>query len=215
MLKRSSSQSAAYSTPASKKARYARKIPRSVSFKRNYVTRCVNFDTDLSVDGAFAFGFSPTYLWRNGVGSTSIDGAGDITSLYDECRIIKVKMIMLPGATGLDYALNSVTSGQRNVPWVYTAPDHTDSATPSLTSIMQMDNLQVTSFDKPIVRVFKPVLSTTSTSGILMPKGSWVASGSDVPYFGMKVYIDLATTVYPYVPYRISFIITYEVRNCK
>lgn len=212
-LKRSLSASAA--TTAAKKKKSS--VPRYLKYSpanTTIVKRGVRFSSDFSVDGNQGFGFSATYLWVNGASSIAIDGAADMTNLYDSCRVKMVEMILLPSANVHDISMDSGTSGSRNVPYLYIAPDYATSGSTTIASMLQMDGLTIHSFDKAIKRKFYPKLATSGSSGIILPASSYVQTGTDVPYFGIRWYADTATAM-PYVSYSVNFIIHYECKNCK
>lgn len=212
-LKRIVSSSSSY--PSSKKKKTSSKrIPRAPRNYNTFVTRCVNYDTGYAVDSNFGFGFSPTYLWVNGVSTTSIDGASDIQNLFEMCRVVQVKMILLPAANVHETSVDTVTSGTRNIPYVYYAPDYSSNASTTQASMNQMEGLRVTSLDHPIRLTIKPRLSSTSSSGILLSGSNWCVPNTDVPYNGIRVYID-TLIAQNYLQARFSFVITYECKNTK
>lgn len=212
-LKRIVSSSSSY--PSSKKKRsLAKKIPRAPRNMNTFITRCVNYDFTLGTDANYGFGFSPTYLWVNDVSTNSINGASDISGLFEMCRIVKVKMILLPTANVHETTNDSVTTGVRNIPYVYYAPDYSSNGSTTQSSMNQMDGLRITSFDHPIQLTVRPKLSSTTSSGILLSGSSWVKPDTDVPYNGIRMYIDVANAQ-TYLGGRAAFIITFECKNCK
>jgi len=186
--------------------------------KYNSVTiaRTVNYDVDFTADVAHGFGFSSTNLWVNGTSSTAIPGASELTALFDLIRIAKVEVTLLPGCDSLNYANNSLSSGTRNIPYVYTAYDPNDSGNPSLSDIQQNNTCKTDSFNKVIKRTIYPQM--TVGSQLLTDIGQnrrniFVKSGVDSPWFGYKVYMDLQSVALTYDIARISFKIFYECRN--
>lgn len=202
--------------------RSARRIPRTLRASSHaIVPRTVSYDMSFTSDVALGFGFSPTTLWVNNASSTGIPGASDITALYDMCRIQKVEVTMLPGNNVADYALNSVTSGQRNIPYVYHAVDNNSGGNPTLNEIQQFGNCKVASFDKVIKRTIYPApkFSAASTGTISLQgpalRNVWLATGSDEACFGFKVYMDLLAVNLTYDVARITFKIYYECKDCN
>lgn len=213
-LKRSASSLSKYSK--SKKSKYTPTtvVPRLIKAKSYFINRSARYVLNLSTDSNAGYGFSATYLWINGVSTTSIDGASDLTNMFEMCRIAKVKCILLPGANVHEVSNDSITSGERNVPWVYHGADSASGASSTLTSILQQDDLKITLADKKVERTIYPKLSSTVSAGIIMPSSSWVQTNTDIPYYGLRTYID----VYNALTYNVmcwNFIITYECKNTK
>ena len=52
-------------------------------------------------------------------------------------RIHKIEMTIIPGATGLDYSAQSITTGVTNIPYVYHAIDYQNGDTPTLSEMRQ------------------------------------------------------------------------------
>ena len=69
----------------------------------------------------------PTYLWVNGSATTAIGQASDITNLYDLVRVKYVDVIICPNANVHETAVDTVTTGARNIPVLYMAEDKSDN----------------------------------------------------------------------------------------
>lgn len=206
------STSSSYGKYKKRRTTAVAKVPRILkSPNAVIVKRCVRYNFDLTTDFAGGFGFSPTNLWLNGVSSTAIDGASDITNLFDACRVVKVEMVLLPSCNSLDYA--NVVTTTRNIPYAYIAADKNDSTAPNQASILQFDNLHVTSMDHVIRYTCYP--KTKSEGAIILSRSNWVLTGVDQPYFGIKLYIDNTTTNQANAGGSINFIIHYECKDSK
>lgn len=205
-----------FSGNGSSKKRRTSYVPRTISMAKSsnsvMVKRTVRYGFDLSTDFAGGFAFTPTTLWYNGATSVAIDGASDITNLFDQCRIKKVEVIILPSCDGLDYYNVSTTA--RNVPYVYIAADKNDSSNPTLAAMLQYDNLHITELNHVIRYTCYPKMLTGSSS-IVVPNNNWAVAGTDIPYFGIKIYVDNTTTNQPNAGGSINFIIHYECKDSK
>lgn len=216
MLKRTYSSTTQYG----KSSKKAKPSPRRVPIYRSprgitRLTRCARVSYALDQDLAAGFGFSATQLWRNGTALSGIDGASDMTNMFDLCRIVKVEIVALPACNMHELAYDSSLSGIRNLPYLYCAYDQTDCLDPNISSILQFDGLQITSFDKPYRRTFYPKLATASSGGIVLANTNWVSTGTDIPYCGIKLYLDNQANNVPYAGLMLNFIITYECKNPK
>lgn len=218
MLKRTYSTSSSY-VPA-KRGKYPpkpRRIPRAPRTNIAIVKRCVYYDATLNVDLAAGFGFSPTNLWVNGASSTAITSASDMTNMYEFVRIKKVDMIITPYANVHEYTVDTVTTGARNIPIIYHCEDKSDSDVPNINSLLQEDTLKVDMLDKVIKRTIYPKYNMYASGGNFINinrNAAWVLTGSDVPSFGIKMYVDtlVANT---YSGLRVNFVITYECKDAK
>lgn len=215
-LKRSASSYSKYSKP--KRSRQSStsmvRVPRLIKNQTHYIKRAVRYVFNLATDSNAGFGWSATYLWVNGVSTTAIDGASDLTNMFEMCRIAKVDCVLLPGANVHDIATDTLTSGEKNVPWLYHGTDYAQGNSSTLSSILQNDDLRITLCDRGVRRTVYPKLSSTVSAGIIMSPSSWVQTNTDIPYYGLKTYID----VYNALTYNVmtwNFIITYECKNTK
>lgn len=178
------------------------------------IPRTVVYDTDLTVDVSKGFGFSATNLWVNGVSTTALGGASDITALFDLVRVAKVEITVQFGNNTFDYGINTVGTGTRNMPYVYDAFDPSDSTNPALTDIRQMATCQMSMPDKALCRTIYPVLQEPSAIVDIgaARKNKFMQSGTDIPWNGWKVYMDLYNTALTYDVLRFAFKIYFE---CK
>lgn len=198
-----------------KKSTRSTRIPRAPKSNVTTLTRCVQYDGNFATDMNVGFGWSPQYLWVSGVSTTSINGASDLTGLFEMVRITKVKMILLPTANVHETTNDGLASGIRNIPYVYYAPDRASNNSTTQSSMNQMEGLRVTSFDHPIQMTIKyPKLSSTGTSGVYLNNQTWLDPATDVPWNGVRMYIDTAVAQ-TYLGYRANFIITFECKGFK
>lgn len=190
------------------------RVPRPLKPNTVIVKRSVRYTFDLNTDNPAGFGFSPTYLWVSGTSTTAIDGASDLTSMFEECRIAKVQCILLPGTNVHEIATDSAVTGARSIPWLYTGVSYTAAGASTMPSILQNDQLRVDLADHKIVRTIYPRMTSTSSSGIALPKNTYVATGTDIPFFGLLTYMDVYASL-PYNVFSWTFIIHYECKNSK
>lgn len=194
------------------------RVPRSIGTLSNtcLIPRIVIYDLAFTTDSARGFGFSNGWLYVNGAQTVAIAGFSELSALFDLVRIHKVECTLLPGNNSFDYAANTVTTGTRNIPYVYDAFDPNDSSNPSLSDIQQMATCHTHSLDKRITRTIYPNCSPSTSvvdSGV-QRKNQWVKSNVDsVQYCGWKVYADLQTDVFTYDVARCSFKIFYECKG--
>jgi len=216
MLKRSYSTSSSY--VPTKRGRYppkARRIPRAPRASGvSLVKRTVSYDHSFNVDAAYGFGFSPTYLWVNGSATTAIVSASDITNLYDCVRVKYVDVIITPFCNVHEYAVDTATTGIRNIPILYMAEDKTDSSVPNINTLLQEDTLKVDMLDKVIRHRCYPRINTGSDTINLSYGKQWIVAGSDIPANGIKMYID-TINAQTYAGVRFNFIITYECKDAR
>lgn len=213
MLKRSYSSTTKYAPSKRAKAVNRSRIYRAPRTAVTTITRAVRYSVAFSADVALGFGVSPTYLWINNTSTVALDGAADMTSMFDLCRVKKIEMIILPAANVHELSLDVVGTQFKNIPYVYIANDKSDSSNPTQASIMQMDGLRITSLDHPIRHtIYSP--KCMSASSVQSTAATWVATGSDVPFNGVKLVMDI-TTPSNYTEANINFIVTFECKDCK
>lgn len=181
------------------------------------VCRTVQANYNTSADTALGLGWSPTYMWINGVSSIAIDGAADITGLYDVCRVRKVEVNLM-----VDYnSENASYNGTVGLPIVYTAYDPTDNASPTASSIRQYATLNINMMGDArvgnrVVRTIYPRLQQSQGGySIINAQNQWVETGSDIPYNGIKIYMDQIGISNPNRYYMIVCKIYYECKISK
>lgn len=214
MPKRSYTDSS-YAVRKRSKYNYPRRIPRGPRAGSSVIVkRTVFWDvTSGAADFNGGFGFSPTNLWRDGASSTAIDGASDMTNLFDMCRIKKVECIVTPYGNVHEFANDSTTI--KALPVIYIAADKTDGYNPNASSIMQFDNLHVTCLDHVVRYTCYPRLTTGSGYITLNRYAAWTNTGSDQPAYGIKMHVDWPQAQVTLTGFRINFIITYECKDAK
>lgn len=188
----------------------------SSSYNRTIISQTVDFDYDLTVDFTAGFSFSGQSLFRNGVSVANYTDASSIAALYDLCRVHKVEMTILPGNSDFDYNNNGLSSGARNIPYLYTCIDYTDSANPALSEVKDNSTCQVARLDKVYRRTFYP----RAPSNNIVDMGTnrlnvFSQANTTIQYQGIKIYIDLAQQVWTYNIGRISFKVFLELRCTK
>jgi len=189
---------------------------RPSTFNKTVLSLIVDYDVDFTADVSHGFGFSPSALWVNGVSTTTIVGASEIAACFDMVRIQKVEVTMLPGNNFLGFGTNTVTTGQRNIPYIYHCIDYNNGDNPSLAAIRQQPTVMVDSFDHVIRRTIHPRVSMSQSSGFngitsMSPNPNlFISVGSDIPCYGLKIYADLFNTPFTYDVARFSFKIYYE-----
>ena len=168
--------------------------PRTVAIKRTYQATTVGTDTGtFKAIGAYDFKLSylPAYT--------------DFTNLFDQYRIVKVKIEFIPNLTG---------NGAPGNPGLYSifhmAVDHTDVGTPANTAeILQYDQHRTVQPFKPFSMTFKPAPSaqyfnTLTSSGYGPRAGAWIDGSSPaIAHYGLKYVWDCnsatATQMVPFV----------------
>jgi len=195
---------------------YKRYKELSSSYNRTIISQTVDYDYDLTVDVTAGFSFTGQALYRNGVSVVNYSDASSIAALYDLCRVHKVEMTILPGNSDFDYNNNGLSSGSRNIPYLYTALDYTDSANPSLANVRENSTCQVARLDKVYRRTFYPRQPNNNVTDMgANRKNLFTGTDSISQYMGIKVYIDLAQQVWTYNIGRISFKVFLELRDSK
>lgn len=126
-------------------------------------------------------------------------------------------MIITPYANVHEYTVDTVTTGARNIPIIYYCEDKTDCDVPNVNTLLQEDTLKVDMLDKVIRHTVYPRLNmfaSGSNSINMNSRPQWILSGTDVPCFGIKMYVD-TLTAQTYAGLRVNFIITYECKDAK
>lgn len=208
MKRKSSSSVVSYA----KKRRVRSMVPRfyrspSNSYAR--ATRSLTYVVEIlpGVLTGYGLAFSASGIYINDIASSLIafPNASELSALYDAYRFDKVKVELSFNwnscGTGTPYAATAYAYGH---PWVYTALDHDDGATPTLASILQRDGVRCNNPGEnggyKIIRTFCPKVAISagtgsSSAGYLEPKaGQWVASPinsfADCLHHGMKIVVD-------------------------
>lgn len=218
--KRSRSRSRSYSKRrrAMGTSRYSsRTVPRSLGSNSCIIPLTVDDNVNFATDPAFGYGWSPFALWRNGVSYLAIPGQADMAAVFDMARVVKVEITILPGNNVLDYGTNSLSTGQRQIPYVYDAYDPNSSGNPTLAEMREHATCRVNSLTKPIRRTIYPNLGMYGNVVNVgqTRKDLFVPTAVDLPAFGWKVLMDVQQETLPYCIARISFKVFFECRNSK
>lgn len=189
--------------------------PRPATFNKVILSLIVDYDVNFATDVSHGFGFSPSALWVNGVSTTTIVGASEIAACFDMVRIQKVEVTMMPGCNFLGFGANTITTGSRNIPYIYHCVDYNSGDNPSLAAIRQQPTCMTESFDHVIKRTIQPRVSSSGSTGNGVTNMSanphlFTSVSSDIPAYGFKVYADLFDTALTYDVARFSFKIFYE-----
>lgn len=181
------------------------------------VCRTVQRNITTSADLGIGFGWSPTYLWFNGVPDTAIPGASDLTNLYDVCRVRKVECNIMFDFNGYEVS----ATGTVGLPVVYTAYDPTTNASPTQSSIQQMATTRINMIGDArdgnrVVRTIYPrAQQTQGGATLLYSTNQWVETGSDIPYNGLALYVDMINISNPNRNAMFVFKIYYECKVTK
>jgi len=213
-LKRSYSQSSSYGPRKKSKYTGMSRVPRGPRVGTSTIVKraCYTDITSGSADYNGGFGWSPTTLWKDGASVSSIDGASDMTNMFDVCRVKMVEVIICPYGSVHEFANDSSTS--KALPICYIAADTTDSTNPSSTSILQYDRLHITTLDHVVRYKCYPKMATGSGS-ISLTRRDWAITGTDIPAFGVKIHVDWPAAQVSLTGFRINFIVTYECKDTK
>lgn len=183
------------------------------------VCRTVQRSINTTADVAWGFGFSPTYLWINGVQDVAVPGASDLTNIYDICRVAKVQCNIM-----FDFNVLDATAGAGSLPVVYTAYDPTDNNTPTLSSIQQMATNRIHMVGDArngnrITRTIYPKVRTTQSTGtssiMLTNQNQWQETGGDNPYNSLMLYVDFISSPQSARAMVCVFKIYYECKLAK
>jgi len=194
-MKRRRSGSSSF-TRAGKRTRAPLTRPRARTARRGYIvgalpaaTRVHSFvrtswNQGFFTNGAAASGGLLDFKLFN------VPNASDFTSLYDEYRIVKVEVEIIPAFTSANNLLGS--NGYPRMHQIHSCVDYDggNSGT-TLASMMQYTNYKGSSIDRIHKRVIFPKIATevfnTSVSTAYAPKwGQWIdTSNSSVPHYGM------------------------------
>ena len=205
----------------SKSAGLRRTVPRAISSSGGngcIVPLTVDADFSLTTDIAKGFAFDTGYMYASGTGY-AIPGASELQAVFSMLRIHKIEMTIIPGATGLDYSAQSITTGVTNIPYVYHAIDYQNGDTPTLSEMRQNVTCKTDSMNKVIRRTCYPRLE--GTNGIIdvsaNRKNLFMEAGetSTQKWHGFKVLLDCAQQVWTYGQCRFVFKIYFECRQSK
>jgi hypothetical protein len=177
----------------------------------------VKYNLSFAADPSYGFGFSPTNLWVNGASSTAVAGVSEISALFELVRVAKVEIIYLPGCKSLPWSDNTVTTGTRNIPWVYEGFDPHVSTTPTVAGLLEQGNVVIRSADDMFRKTIYPVL--LDDAGVVptavVNKHTFICTGVDTPANGWNFIADLDSVALTYDIGVIFFKIFYECKNVR
>jgi len=122
---------------------------------------------------------------------SSLDGATNFTSLFDQYRIDAVRVTIVPTQTAIQItatAANTFVS-------IYTAIDYDDQTAPAnIATIREYDNVMAVPPATISVRVFQPRIAVAAYSGAFTSFANmgpqWLDAGSpNIQHYGLKVWV--------------------------
>lgn len=196
---------------------YARPQSQRASYNKTIISTTVDYDVEFTADVSHGFGFSPTHLWVNDISSTAYIDATTWQNLFDLCRIHKVEVTILPGNNYLGYGTNTVTTGQRNIPYGYFATDMNSGGNPSLNGIRDRSDCETFSLDKMFKRTIYPRMRAADgiTDVGANRSNLFVPVTQDTPWYGCLLYLDLKSVALTYDVCRISFKVFVELCSSR
>ena len=147
----------------------------------------------------------------------------EFTNLFDQYRILGVKMTLYPQSNTAEAGTQSDTSLPRGIPTLTWAIDLDDSSTPTELQVLMEDSRSHTRyFNKPVSIFLKPRAHNTiaGSAQALLPRGTWVDSNYDqVPYYGVKFGIHVPSpnpsTQTPWFAFKTQIKIYLQCRHAK
>lgn len=183
------------------KRRVAKKatVPRGVrarvtAIKRSFQDGTISSNTSISrIGGSYAYALN------------QLPGYTDFTNLFDQYRILKIRVDFVPNLTG------NTAPGQPTLYSIFhMATDPTDIGVPNnANDVLQYENRRTVQPYRPFSATFRPspsaqYFNTLTTSGYGPRPGAWIDSSSPgVQHYGVKYVWDCnaatATQIVPYV----------------
>lgn len=179
----------------------------------------LQYDFDLTADVALSFAFDTTGYYVNGGTVQTIAGLSELATVFEMARIAKVEVSILPAATGLDYSAQTLSSGATNIPWVYTAVDYNDTATPTRDEMTSNQTCRTDIFNKVIKRTFFPRLE--GSNGLIdvgrnaQNEFMKLGNSSTQKWNGFKVFMDEKVQVWSYGSGRCTMKVFFECMQSK
>jgi len=199
-------------------------VPRSLGVPKD--NRCTIplttfIDLPLTADVSSNFTFDTTNVYVSGSGATtqSIPGAAEVHNVFDLMRVAKVEITILPAASELSYASQSLSTGTTNIPYVYHAYDPSGNAALTGPNIRQLATVKMNQLRNPIRRTIYPRLE--GGNGVIdvgiNRKNMFERSGSESSqrWRGFALHIDMADVVWTYGQLRVNFKVFYECMSSK
>lgn len=194
------------------------RVPRPLRAPGAIIAYTVNHDVDLTADVRMGINFDTVNYYWNGT-QVAVNGASDMANVYDHIRVMKVEFTILPSAVGLDYTNQTLSTGQTNIPYVYTAIDYNDGSQPAAADIIQLGSCKSALLNKPIKRTLYPRIE--GANGVIDMssnyKNMFMKSGttSSQKWNGFKLFFDMRSQVWTYGTARIVMKIFYECKGTK
>lgn len=170
-----------------------------LQIKTNSLTGRPEFSTGVTSGSNLQLRFSltTTDIYLNGLLSSSFDmpGFSDFTNLFEEYRLDKVDIMVLP-----TYSNNGIITGSSpsQLPWIVYVADSTDNDGENSLELMQRPNAKFTQLtnlgqEPPVLCSVYPksqaVLSGSTTPQ--SPGTRWVSTDdATIPHFGFKMALD-------------------------
>lgn len=121
-----------------------------------------------------------------------LTNAADFTTLYDQYRILKVEVELMPTVTGANPVNYTVIGGN-----IHSAIDYDSSTNPTVSELVQYSSYKGTKLDRTHKRVIYPRTATSvyagvATTGYSQSKyGQWIDCNSPgVVHYGLRALID-------------------------
>lgn len=199
-------------------------IPRSLGVPKD--NRCTIplttfIDLPLTADVSSNFVFDTTNVYVVGTGATTqtIPGATEVHAVFDLMRVAKVEITILPAASELSYASQTITTGTTNIPYVYHAYDPSGNAALNGPAIRQLATVKMDQLRYPIRRTIYPRLE--GGNGVIdvgiNRKNMFEKSGSESSqrWRGFALHVDMDSVVWTYGQLRVNFKVFYECMSSK
>lgn len=196
-----------------------RGVPRSRAMVKANQTALLplihSHEFSFAADPILAFQWDQQNIYING-SAFAVGGTSEISAVFELVRIKKVEVTIMPAANSLDYANQTITTGQTNIPYMYTAVDYANpTLSLTLASIKQNPTCKMHSFDKTIKRTFYPRCQRDSDlvdvgmndKNLFMRANS---STNQVKWNGFQICGDLSSQPWTYGGGRVDFKIYYE-----
>jgi len=202
------------------------RVPRGVRAGKTHMFKRVCELEPISITNTNSTGslFNQPILWSHSFRFNQLPNFSEFTALFDQYRINKLKILIVPNITGLDgvnmpyggeYTQPDTDTVVRNVVWpkglfnIHSVIDYDDTNMTNYTiaQLMQYSTYKMTRGNRMHTRYWTPAISTGVYDGGVnaAPGGhefrKWIdLSETDVPHFGVKAMIDPGPVWMPGVP---------------
>lgn len=159
------------------------RVPNLHHFKRVAQLTAINASSSGNVIGSLAFTFS------------QIPNNAEFTALFDQYRINKIKLQLIPNFTGSD--LNP-TSSVVALPNIWSVIDYDDNTSPAnLNDLLQYPNVRMTRGQRIHTRYWTPAVGTDvgGVASASQKYKQWIdMSTTSIEHYGFKYFIDQLNT---------------------